>query len=274
MAVESYNEILQTMIQNYTDGSSWYFRRGIDLIESSNEIPIDKLLEDLLSIRPGMGSLNNISDALKKSSDLGMKRIQIAESLRSYLERSRSSLHENFMKLENVATVLTISRSSEVLNMVNVIKPVKVYLMESRPGNESEKFMNELGKLTDVEMIEDATIGQYVAESDLILTGSDGFYSDGFFTNKVGTLPLLLTAEYMKKPVFVVSSSYKFSSMKSIDQSMFRTTIHGTSRDVNLFEMVPVEKIRTLVTDAGIFRHPSVDTVLTVNERFIEECLA
>lgn len=273
MIGESYNEILQTMIHNNTDGSSWYFRRAIDLIEASNEIPVEKVSEDLLSLRPGMGSLNNISIALKKGSDLGMNRAQIGESLSSYLKYSFSALYESFSKLESGGTILTISRSSEVLNLVNVIKPGKVYLMESRPGNESEKFEADLEKLTDVEVIEDAAIGQFIARSDSIITGSDGFYSDGFFTNKTGTLPLLLTAEYMKKPVYVISSSYKFSNLQSKDQHLFRTRVPGTSRDVNLFEMVPVEKIGTLVTDTGIIGHPSKDTVMTINRRFIEKCL-
>lgn len=273
MADESYNSVLRSMKKNYSEGSSWYFRRGIDLIEASKYESIEKISADLNSVRPGMGSLNNLSMVIGKAFENGMDAFEVAAFLRSYIKWSDAALSENLARSGLKGTFLTVSRSSEVLNLIKVCRPNRVYLMESRPGTEADLASHEMSQFTEVEMIPDSAIASFAARSDYILTGSDGFYSDGFYTNKTGTLPLLLSAEYNGKTAVVVSSSFKFSNLNSDELRLFTVRLPASNEEFELFERVPVRLIGKLVTDMGVFSSVTRETIMGISERFIEKCI-
>jgi len=72
------------------------------------------------------------------------------------------------------------------------------------------KFLND--KLVEEgifsTLIEDSEAACYLSRCDFVLIGADAVIED-FIVNKIGTLQLVLTARYLKIPVYVVVSKLK-----------------------------------------------------------------
>ncbi len=112
--------------------------------------------------------------------------------------------------------VLTFSNSSSVKKMLiyHKDKISEVICCRSLPLGEGENLSELLsGSGINATLIEDSEAARYLSSCDFILLGADAVTED-FIVNKIGTLQIVLTANYLKKSVYVVVSKLKMIERK------------------------------------------------------------
>lgn len=57
----------------------------------------------------------------------------------------------------------------------------------------------------------DNAIGSALEEADMVLTGAEAVVENGGIINRIGTYTLALCAKALRKPLYVVSESFKFT---------------------------------------------------------------
>jgi len=112
------------------------------------------------------------------------------------------------------------------------------------------------------ELIIDASIGIYIEEADMIMTGAEGVTESGGIINKVGTLPLAMLAKAYNKPYYVLAESYKFLRIYPLNQKdipdRFKYRIsnpqalddNSKRRQVHV-DYTPPQFISLILTDVG-----------------------
>ncbi|MGC8558308.1 MAG: hypothetical protein ACP5NC_04880 [Nitrososphaeria archaeon] len=258
------DELLKAMEADFVHGSSWYYEMSIQYIEKYKG-KIDDALEKLAYIRPGMGSISNVIEAIsiaKQKNDFNL----IINNLKNYGKNARKKISENLIEAN---TVITISNSLAVKDILMASKVKKVYLMESVPGNESQNAKEELSKFADVTVIPDSSIFQFIEFSDCAVIGFDGIYSSGYLTNKVGTFPLIYISNYLGIPTIAVGESYKAND--GYPPPPLKINYNGIS--IGLFDKVPLSFISELITDTDITKNPGPQDVIKMKNYFIQMVL-
>jgi translation initiation factor 2B subunit (eIF-2B alpha/beta/delta family) len=144
--------------------------------------------------------------------------------------------------IEDKKVLLTHSRSSTVINVLKEIKKngkkFKIYITESRPGEEGKKTFKELKKAgLEVELIPDLYVTKIIENINGILFGADCVFEDKII-NKVGTYVLCLLGKHFKIPTFCLTSSLKISN-----------NLKNLPRTNDLFEEIPITMIDHFITD-------------------------
>ena len=139
---------------------------------------------------------------------------RIVQSLTTYL-------HANFSERQKL-TVLTLSESSTVRDSIVDafeavdIKTLDIRILESRPFFEGvtfassviSEFNEKMGtseeKRLDVKIYTDASAAVASVDVDILLLGSDRISSSGAVSNKVGSLPAVLSAKHISPAVKVI----------------------------------------------------------------------
>jgi len=106
---------------------------------------------------------------------------------------------------------------------------VTIFQTESRPlyeGREQAKWLDRMGH--QIILITEAQSANAVFDVDVIISGADRVYKDGFI-NKVGTLNLAILAQYYKTPLWIL-----YDGRKWIDAS---TPPHEKQNHHNLKEI-------------------------------------
>lgn len=191
--------------------------------------------------------------------------------------------------LRDGITVMTISRSSSVLNAVLTAlkggKRVQTIVCESRPlceGLEVAKTWAQAGANTSV--ITDAQAAVFMNHIDCVLVGADAITEEGIY-NKSGTMLLALAARHANKPFYVLADTMKLSpgSLESLahpggfeviemveekDAAELQQGWPGASvgRDVAIrnvyFELVPLDLLSSVVTEEGALDTGSVQSAI------------
>jgi translation initiation factor 2B subunit (eIF-2B alpha/beta/delta family) len=258
------DELLKSMKDDFVHGSSWYYEMSIQYIEKYKG-KIDDALENLADIRPGMCSISNIIEAISIAKDKNDFNL-IVNNLKNFGKNARKKISENPIEAN---TVITISNSSAVKDILMVSKVKRIYLMESVPGNESQNAKRELSKFADVVLIPDSSIFQFIEFSDCAIIGFDGIYSAGYLTNKVGTFPLIYTSNYLGIPTIAVGESYKATD--GYPPPPLKINYNGIN--VGIFDKVPLSFISELITDTGTIKNPGPQDVIKMKNYFIQTVL-
>ncbi len=135
-------------------------------------------------------------------------RVKSAREVRREVEEANERTARALSELTDGKRVVTISRSGIVERALRLGTPAKLYVLVSRPGEEGRITAERLSDLTEVVLVEDAEMGIAVRNSDLVVCGADALSRRGF-VNKVGTLPLMLTAKHFKVRAVTASPLYK-----------------------------------------------------------------
>lgn len=157
---------------------------------------------------------------------------RIIESLTTYVRT-------NFMSREKI-TVLTLSASSTIRDSIVEafgsldLKTLDLRILESRPLYEGvsiaasilSKFDDKFGpsgeRKLDMTIYTDASAAVASAGADILLLGSDRISESGAVSNKVGSLPAVLSAKHVSPGVkiLVLSELEKVSEPGSVDDSV------------------------------------------------------
>ncbi|XP_035440640.1 translation initiation factor eIF-2B subunit alpha [Spodoptera frugiperda] len=173
--------------------------------------------------------------------------------------------------------ILTHSRSRVVLQaMIEAAKAnkrFKVFVTMSGPDNSGlvmQKQLEEAG--IDVTLILDAAVGYIMEQVDLVLLGAEGVTENGGIINKIGTYSLGIAAYELKKPVFVLTESFKFSRIYPLNEMdlpnefKYLSSVIKSGKDLSkehpLVDYTPPVYITLLFTDLGILSPSAVSDEL------------
>ena len=218
-------EILDKIISDKTSGSS-------EIITKLNKFLLSNIKEKKLIIESlSVASIKLSHFAVIKNYVNELNRLivsdnneRVIEYLRNYENVENIIINKIFTKiykkLSSAKTILTISKSGTLLNVIKLWhkkkKDLNIVITESRPANEGKLMAKELLKCgIKVDMITDAMAGIFVPKADAVIIGADVVLNNGNVVNKAGSLGLALLCKHYKKPFYVLSAKSKFANKKT-----------------------------------------------------------
>ena len=244
----SYHDNLNDLLSDNVSGSIEIACKALNVLsqlESMGEDPVE-LAEKILRVH---GDMIAVEKAVKAFLN-GTPAVNILNELRHAGEKAG---YELARYLEG--TVVTISRSKTVeMGILNADRLDRVYILESRPACEGVRLAESLtSNGIDCRVVVDSAMGYAVKRSDLVVFGADSVFSNGV-TNKIGTLPLALTAYYIKRPVLCAFPEIKIVKRPFSGKFSLRNpeeVVADVPAENVYFEFVPEELISWVVTENG-----------------------
>jgi e2b2 family ribose-1,5-bisphosphate isomerase len=206
----------------------------LKLVEYDDFQNIGKVTENLC-----MDELMDIGTALVKIADIGSREI-----------------HDN-------DTILTHCHSHDdivIFKEANVQgKKFHVVVTETRPVMQGILTAKDLLKSgISVTYCVDSAMGYVMKAIDKCIVGADAMFPDGSVVNKIGTLPMAITAKKFGKPFMVAGETYKFTPDVNIkiEQRDPREIIDPKkipgAKIVNpAFDVTPADLISLIITEKG-----------------------
>ncbi len=215
------DEQIQQFLLNRTSGAEELSKNALEIIKKlyhleNKEERITEFLRKSAEQFPVMVPILKIKDFLQNNdiSDDNLKKLISLLSDKSYIK------NVSFL-FSRPKHLLTFSNSSSVRKIVKRYRTsiLKIFCCHSLPLGEGEylhKFFEE--QKINSTLIEDSEISKILKDVDFIIIGADAI-TKNYFVNKIGTLQLVLLANYFQKPVYVVASKSKIINADRLDIS-------------------------------------------------------
>ncbi len=236
----------------------------IDQITSEQ---IKDLCLKLTDLRPEMAAIANCGyllwDRFQEKYDTGSPLPvfrEVLRNLRTEEEETDLQLVEHARKANlDDADVMTFSRSSTVLMLVNELESIKkTVVLHSYPGEEGIDTAEDLTENTDVTFAYDMEAGYFLPRVDALYLGVDTLLHDGSIVNKLGSR--LLARSAVDTPVRVVTDIYKYTPVDKISINPRYPSpgelAESLQRNHPIFESIPARLIDTYLTNKGCFSNP------------------
>ena len=213
-----------------------------------------ELAREIARMHPAIAAVTNVARLLESDrSDLSKRLLQAKQSL----VNGNRLIGENLRALiPPKATVITLSNSTTVRDVLVALRVRAVYVLESQPGGEGKQLAEALrsglrpaagtvSRQEVVHLIPDSAIGKIVPQVDCAVIGVDTFDRTGAVVHKVGTLPLALCCKHFGKAFYAVGHSLKFTerrledSLPEPDQAL----------ESQLFDCTPGDLVTRLITE-------------------------
>ncbi|WP_410767044.1 translation initiation factor eIF-2B [Haloferax sp. DFSO60] len=204
------------------------------------------------------GEANGLEDARSLTLDTIER---VVEDVEMGKRRAATNAAELF---EDGQAFLTHDYSSTVKEAVELAveggASMRAYVTEARPRFLGRKFARELAALDGVEphLIVDGASGFFLPECDHVVIGMDCIV-DGTLYNRVGTFPLVATANQVGVPVTVVGSSakivdggFRFENEIRSPSEVMLEPVEGIELENPAYDATPVELIDQVITDTGV----------------------
>src|SRR3989344_873248 len=172
--------------------------------------PTNKSYKILLNLRPTEPMLQNTLKMLVK----GIPKEQILRHF-DLAQKKINSLVSKIIK--NNSIIFTHCHSTNVANALIYAKKhgkrFQVYNTETRPIFQGRLTAKQLSKAgIKVITFVDSAAQLAIKESNLVFLGADAILKNGDIINKIGSGMFSEIAYDMKKPVYIIADSWKFSS--------------------------------------------------------------
>lgn len=278
-------EVLDEIKKDREHGALWLAIRSIDafkyLVESlwsSSELEeeLEKLAEALGRVRPSMAPLKNVAiislnivRRLAKESKSSTKVLEVLQSLKGYLERSKIEVARKAAELLREHKVfLTHSLSSTVLEFLKNVDGKKlVVVTESRPRCEGVITARQLASMGhEVKLIADASAYQAskIFNVEVFVFGVDLALRDGHVVNKVGTAQIAIALNELGIKNVALCESIKVDSEASVNDVVVEVKdaeelLSGTEgfEPFNVyFDVTPPQVIYAIVMEDGPHYRP------------------
>jgi translation initiation factor eIF-2B subunit delta len=188
---------------------------------------------------------------------------RVVEDVETGKQRAAANAAETF---EDGETFLTHDYSSTVLEAIETAASagahMTAYVTEARPRYLGRKTARTLAGIdrVDAHLIVDGACGQFLAECDRVVVGMDCIVEDTFY-NRVGTFPLVATANQVGVPVTVVGSGAKIIDGGFVFENEYRPPsevmlepAEGFFVENPAYDATPVSLIDEVITDTGTRR--------------------
>ncbi|MBD3367320.1 MAG: hypothetical protein GF405_03960 [Candidatus Eisenbacteria bacterium] len=168
-------------------------------------------------------------------------------------------------------TAATLSTSAAVRAALERIaqRTERVVIAESRPALEGVELASRLaGTGISVRLVSDAAFPAELTDADVLLLGADAV-TEQSFVNKTGSYPAALAAREADVPLFVLAQKSKI-----IPEALCRRPEPGDPAGLapsrpegvevvnRLFEAVPLELVRAVITEDGLLQPDDLTAVL------------
>ncbi len=222
--MKSKNSELISILTDNTSGSSEILLRfknhllnyylKTDYLIKAIEVAKDQL-RDFAAVRNFCSALLNV---IKKNNPELVKLF-----IESSIEQQKNSIKRIYELNKNLfseyKSVTTISFSKTLLELFRYwykdFPDLKIYILESRPMLEGRLFAKELIQIgLNCYLIVDGMIKYALEKSDAVIIGADQILANGNAVNKVGSYPLAVCANELRKPFFVIATKEKFLRTK------------------------------------------------------------
>ncbi|EAT33465.1 AAEL010251-PA [Aedes aegypti] len=170
--------------------------------------------------------------------------------------------------------ILTHARSRTVRDTLilaaKMNKRFHVFVTQSFPDKQGEQMQTELeAEGIECTLILDSAIGYVMETVDMVFVGAEGVVESGGIINRVGTFTMAMCAREMKKPVYVLVESFKFSRLYPLNQrdlpndyKYSKPSLSDISKAHPLVDYTPPVYITLLFTDLGILTPSAVSDEL------------
>ncbi|MFB6093142.1 MAG: translation initiation factor eIF-2B [Haloquadratum sp.] len=161
-------------------------------------------------------------------------------------------------------TVLTHDFSSTVLEAIERAADdgadLTAYITEARPRFLGRKMARRLAEIDGVEphLMVDGAAGTYLDECDRVVVGMDCIVGDTLY-NRVGTFPIVATANRLDVPVTVVGSAAKVVDGNFVFENEYRSPAEVSLEPIEdvvienpAYDATPLELVDEVITDEGV----------------------
>lgn len=297
-------KIIEAIAADRIHGANWLSIRALEGMGKVASKASSETGEDLLELlvetarllaasRPSMAPMtNNLSMLLhrlfrEREADLERLREFAMDTVTELIEASRRRKMEAVKNatrlLKDRQTVITISRSSTVEEVLTELSGHRIIVAESRPLFEGRALAEELaGKGLEVTLIVDAAMGMFVNEADAVLVGADSVLADGSIVNKVGTRLLALAAKEAGVPFYVACDSSKLSVrnylgeqavLEEKEPSEVAKGFEGVEVRNPYFEVTPARLITGIITEQGLLKPPDISEHVESMKRLVDSLI-
>jgi len=214
-----------------------------------------ELAREIARMHPAIAAVTNVARLLESDrSDLSKRLLQAKQSL----VNGNRLIGENLRALiPPKATVITLSNSTTVRDVLLALGVRSVYVLESQPGGEGKQLAEALrdglkagsrlaSRQDPVHLVPDSAVGNIVPRVDCALVGVDTILRDGAILHKVGTLPLALCCQRFGKPFYAAGHSFKFTERESKGLPEPDEALES-----QLFDCTPADLITKIITEGA-----------------------
>ena len=239
-----------------------------NLLADNESGSLEVALKAVMILNRYLDSGEDITDIAEKILEVHGEMVAVEKSIRSIMEKGAEVVNEILDELKTAGEkagyklaehiegiVTTVSRSRTVeIGIINAEKISRVYILESRPALEGIEMAKSLRKKgINCSVVVDSAMAYAVSKSNLVVFGADGVYQNGV-VNKIGSLPLSLTARYCGKPVICAFPEIKVIKKGFKEKFKLRDPKEITDEvpaENVYFEFIPSELIHWVVTENG-----------------------
>jgi len=125
------------------------------------------------------------------------------------IHNNRKLIECHGRKLVKGKNVMTHCHSTETMTVIKHSK--SVYATITEPRNQGIITVRYLRNFTKTKLIIDSACGFYMDDVDMIVIGSDSLRKEGI-VNKIGSIPLCITAKTFGKEVYIAANTLKFDN--------------------------------------------------------------
>ena len=160
---------------------------------------------------------------------------QTASDYQAWSSQARQKIAGNALPLiVPGSTIFTFTLSETVLGVLREVHrrgaQFRVLVTESRPNNDGRVTARSLcDEGIEVGLGVDASVGELLAQADLMLVGAEAVLRDGSAICKVGTYPAALAARRSNVPVFVLVDTMKLHVGSLFGEALRLDPIQPTS---------------------------------------------
>jgi len=258
------------ILREYIEGYN-----GSDLIALGEDLnktvrSIIKTYPNMVILRKNVTSvvyyLKRLVKAEKSAKEVKKHSLAKINDIVNDLEQKKKKIGESGTKLIlNQSKIVTISYSSNLIDIfkqaLKLRRKFSVYCLESRPSFEGHVFAEELGALgVQTQIITDASAGRIMENVNMVLTGADRVYEQGF-VSKTGSLPLAVLAKNFQIPLYIAFETDKIlfeyeQALRFYEESPGEV-YPGKKKNVSAsniyFDSVPLEYVSKVICEDGIF---------------------
>jgi len=254
---EALSQQIEKLRYDRTSGALDLAINAIELAESwiaAGRAPAE-LAREIARMHPAIAAVTNVARLLESDrSDLSKRLLQAKQSL----VNGNRLIGENLRALiAPKATVITLSNSTTVRDVLLALGVRSVYVLESQPGGEGKQLAEALrdgmkagSRLASrqdlVHLVPDSAVGNIVPRVDCALVGVDTILRDGAILHKVGTLPLALCCQRFGKPFYAAGHSFKFTERESKGLPEPDEALES-----QLFDCTPADLITKIITEGA-----------------------
>jgi translation initiation factor 2B subunit (eIF-2B alpha/beta/delta family) len=253
---------------------------SVDGLSAELEANLEALLHVMPAYAPPLNAMHQVfaevergRDARLPLAELKSRLAQTASDYQAWSSSARQVIAANALPLiMSGSTVFTFTLSETVLGVLREVHRrgarFRVLVTESRPNNDGRLTARSLSdEGIEVGLGIDASVGELLAQADLMLVGAEAVLCDGSAICKAGTYPAALAARRSNVPVYVLVDTMKlhvgslFGEALRLDPIQSTSLPRATTTDElavrgHLFDRTPAALLTALITEKGIV-HPS-----------------